>query len=202
MKRTILACMAAMLLCLPAQGRERTVTKTDSLGRVTRAVTLAVASIDTFNIQPYLDGFDSLDSLGAGEEGEDEEDSLFGGHWEGAARAYAAVVILVVFGTPLLIVALFLYFNSKRRHAEYRLLEKALENGQPLPESFFKDSETAIRDKGVRKIFLGAGLSILLWWCCDASLASVGLLVMFIGLGQVVIYRLHKREEGKGGGRP
>ena len=82
----------------------------------------------------------------------------------------------------------------------YRLAEQALASGQQLPENFFKEAAaTDIRSKGINNIFVGIGLFIFL--CAitgEFGLGCIGLLVMFTGFGQLVIfYSQQKKNEEK-----
>ena len=70
------------------------------------------------------------------------------------------------------------------------LAEQALASGQQLPENFFKEAAaTDIRSKGINNIFVGIGLFIFLWAITgEFGLGCIGLLVMFTGFGQLVIF--------------
>ena len=84
--------------------------------------------------------------------------------------------------------------------AKYRLAEQALASGQQLPENFFKEAAaTDIRSKGINNIFVGIGLFIFLWAITgEFGLGCIGLLVMFTGFGQLVIfYSQQKKNEEK-----
>ena len=103
---------------------------------------------------------------------------------------------------PVAIVWIVCYFRHKNRQAAYRLAEQAIANGQPIPTELFEkitgqksgnshrvdDTQLA---KGIRNICLGIGLFIFFWTLTDEfGVASVGLLIMFMGFGQVIIYYL------------
>ena len=103
----------------------------------------------------------------------------------------SVTAIVFIFGLPLLIVFTVFFFNYKNRKAKYRLAEQALSSGQQLPEDFFKNAEKTedIRTKGIKNIFIGIGLFIFLWAITgNFGVGCVGLLIMFTGFGQLVIY--------------
>lgn len=102
----------------------------------------------------------------------------------------AITAIVFVFGFPLIIVFIIFFFRYKNRKAKYRLVEQALASGQPLPENLFKKADsTDIRSKGIKNVFVGIGLFIFLWAITEEfGLGCIGLLVMFTGFGQLVIY--------------
>lgn len=99
---------------------------------------------------------------------------------------------------PVAIVAIVAYSKHKNRKARYQLMEKALSSGQPLPDSFFqaldgkpnkKDSLEANRTGGIKKTFFGVGFFAFMWALTgEFGVSCIGLLIMFTGLGQLVIY--------------
>ena len=163
MKRIILALIAAMTLCSLVQAKNRTVTENDSLGNKKRVIELRDSGWDwDFD----LDGKTSETII-------------------------SVTAIVFIFGLPLLIVFTVFFFNYKNRKAKYRLAEQALSSGQQLPEDFFKNAEKTedIRTKGIKNIFIGIGLFIFLWAITENfGVGCVGLLIMFTGFGQLVIY--------------
>ena len=52
-------------------------------------------------------------------------------------KIFIAAVTAIVFGTIFLIVLISLIVYYMRRRAKYRIVEKAIENGYPLPDSFY-----------------------------------------------------------------
>ena len=107
--------------------------------------------------------------------------------------------IIMVFGFPLFVVFIALYFQYKNRKAKYKLVEQALASGQPIPENFMKESiNSNMQSKGIRNIFTGIGLCIFLWAIAESfALGTIGLLVMFTGFGQLVVYNIDKNKEDK-----
>ena len=81
------------------------------------------------------------------------------------------------------------FFRYKNRKARYRLVEQALAAGQPLPEDFLKeDKPNDPRTQGIKNIFTGIGLFIFLWAITgEFGIGAIGLLIMFMGIGQWII---------------
>ncbi len=109
------------------------------------------------------------------------------------AHALLIPIVAIIFGTllPVAIVLIVLYYRNKEKKAKYRLAEQALANGQPLPENLFStvEEEKNTFNKGVKNIFMGIGLFIFLWAITEKlSIGCIGLLIMFTGFGQVIIY--------------
>ncbi len=173
MKRIIWGLMLAMMFCTLVQGANRTVT-------------------DTLSVMTYENGAGSSD---APEKWRTHHSS--GMDWNGfdlgsktSETVIAVTAIVFVFGLPLLIIFVVFFFRYKNRKAKYRLAEQALASGQQLPENFFKEAAaTDIHSKGINNIFVGIGLFIFLWAITgEFGLGCIGLLVMFTGFGQLVIY--------------
>ena len=183
MKRIIFGLMLAMMFCTLVQGANRTVT-------------------DTLSVMTYEN---SAGSSNAPEKWRTHHSS--GMDWNGfdlgsktSETVIAVTAIVFVFGLPLLIIFVVFFFRYKNRKAKYRLAEQALASGQQLPENFFKEAAaTDIRSKGINNIFVGIGLFIFLWAITgEFGLGCIGLLVMFTGFGQLVIfYSQQKKNEEK-----
>lgn len=107
----------------------------------------------------------------------------------GTNALIAIVAIVTIFGLPVFIVFVVFFFRYKNRRARYRLAEQALAAGQPLPDNFFKDYKpTDMASQGIRNTFTGIGLFIFLWAITGHfGIGTIGLLVMFMGLGQWLI---------------
>ena len=103
----------------------------------------------------------------------------------------AALGIIMVFGLPIFIVALVLYFGYKNKQAKYKLASEALAAGKEIPQELFrgnvkKDNDDILR-KGIKNVFLGIGLGVFLWvLTSEEGIAAIGFLIFCIGLGQVV----------------
>ena len=180
MKRIIFGLMLAMMFCTLVQGANRTVTENDGQGNKKRVIELRDTVINGETSSMDWNGFD----LGS----------------KTSETVIAVTAIVFVFGLPLLIIFVVFFFRYKNRKAKYRLAEQALASGQQLPENFFKEAAaTDIRSKGINNIFVGIGLFIFLWAITgEFGLGCIGLLVMFTGFGQLVIfYSQQKKNEEK-----
>lgn len=205
MKRIIFALMAAMVFCTLVQGKNRTVTENDSLGNKKRVIELLDTVIngktvtDTLSVMTYENSMSSTES----EDGYKHHSSNYDWGWDLGHDTKEAVIaitaIVFVFGFPIIVIFIIFFFRYKNRKAKYRLAEQALISGQPLPANFFSNAETVdIRTKGISNIFLGIGLFIFLWAITGKfGFGCIGLLIMFIGFGQVVIYYTQRSKEEK-----
>ena len=103
----------------------------------------------------------------------------------------AALGIIMVFGLPIFIVALVLYFGYKNKQAKYKLASEALAAGKEIPENLFKANPKKENNdtltKGIKNVFLGIGIGVFLWvLTSEEGIAAIGFLIFCIGLGQVV----------------
>lgn len=199
MKRIILALIATMTLCSLAQAKHRTVTENDSQGNKKRVIELRDTTIngksmtDTLSVMTYESSSSSNDNDNS-KEWKQHSSNSWGVDFDLGGRTSETIIsitaIVFVFGLPLLIVFTVFFFNYKNRKAKYRLAEQALANGQQLSPDFFKNEKTEdIRTKGIKNIFIGTGLFIFLWAITgNFGVGCIGLLIMFTGFGQLVIY--------------
>lgn len=197
MKRIIFALLTAMLLCTLAQGKNRTVTENDSLGNKKRVIELNDSVINGKTVTDTLSVMTYEGASGTNEDNESEykhHNRSYGFEWDLEHNTKEAIIavtaIVFVFGFPLIIVFIIFFFRYKNRKARYRLAEQAMANGQQLPENFFKNTEAYdTRAKGINNVFIGIGLFIFLWAITEEfGVGCIGLLVMFTGFGQLVIY--------------
>ena len=116
---------------------------------------------------------------------------------------FAFLVVLLVFlflGAPFIIIALVLWLVFRNRNRRYKLAEKAMETGQPLPEEFMKtehQNDDLLWRKGIKNIAVGIGL-VAFFYCLGADpLAGIGWLVTLYGAGQAVIAKTSSSKNHK-----
>lgn len=128
----------------------------------------------------------------------DDDDFPFNqfGNAVGGGILVAIIAIVMVFGFPVFVLFVIFFFRYKNRKARYRLAEQAIAAGRPLPENFLKDIKTVdSRSQGIKNTFTGIGLFVFLWGITgEFSIGTIGLLVMFMGLGQWLIGATQKKE--------
>lgn len=153
------------------------VTVQTSVGDSAKFDTLSQADInDLRSLKSEFDGFDS--------DSPSKEESVI-----------AIIAIVGSFSMAVLIIFLHLWYKNKNKQAQYRLAEKALESGKDIPEGLFKDAKgmTDLNAKGIKNTFLGIGLGIFLWALTgEFGLGCIGFMIMFMGIGQIIIGRTQK----------
>ena len=215
MKRILIALLVMMTIFSLANAQKQTTIVNDSTGNVKVTVTKGKgkdAKVNVGNTAVTVIGIDDEDadttsvdtgkvsSSSRGPHGKasftissDDDDFPFNnfGDAVGGGILVAIISIIAIFGMPVFIIFVVFFFRYKNRKARYRLAEQALAAGQPLPEDQ--------RTQGIKNTFTGIGLFIFLWAITgEFGIGAIGLLVMFMGLGQWLIgYKQHANEETK-----
>lgn len=116
---------------------------------------------------------------------------------------FAFLIILLVFlflTAPLIILALVLWLIFRNRNRRYKLAEKAMETGQPIPQEFIRTEQQTddyLWKKGIKNTALGLGL-VAFFYCLGADpLVGIGWLVALFGVGQAVIARTSASKRDK-----
>ena len=118
-------------------------------------------------------------------------DNMDGNSFMGMFFVLAVLIILFVI-SPIVIIGLILWFVYKNRKNRMRLAEMAMQNGQPIPDDLMpRTAETSddVRQKGIRQVCLGIGLTFFLGWVVGKIGAGIGILILCIGLGNLLIAR-------------
>lgn len=205
MKRIITTIVIALLCGMAIHGENRLVTVNDGPDHKKQVFELRDTIIngkpvtDTLSITTYESNTESAAESSSHVYHESFTGRTFD-NWidrNGGETLVALTAIVFSLGMPLLIVIAVLYFRHKNRKAQYRLVEQALAAGQPLPEDFFRRTDTTdIHAKGIKNICTGAGLCLFLWFLTGKfNVASIGLLIMFTGFGQLIIYYTRPRKK-------
>ena len=105
---------------------------------------------------------------------------------------FAAFLLCILFVMPFVVIIMLIRYFIKRHNDNVLLAEKAIEKGYPLSSLptagkwnvYYNQKQW---EKGVRQIFVGAGLMVLALCLRNAALFGVGALVIFMGIGQLVI---------------
>ena len=123
--------------------------------------------------------------------GKDDNDLPFGNLSDTISGGIliSIIAIVAVFGLPVFILFVIFFFRYKNRKARYRLAEQAIAAEQPLPENFIRENRPADqRSQGIKNTFTGIGLFIFLWAITgEFGIGAIGLLIMFMGIGQWII---------------
>lgn len=201
MKKILAALMAGMILTgsLPATAQHHRHTplasvkatqQTDKDGN-TKASAAIVAYSDTTSVDSA-----DVDTVGfnddAATQGWDEPYDIDGlAKLMGNAFVPIALVFIMFFLAPVMIIALIIYFIIKSRKQKIQLAELALKNGQPIPQEVAQSkpqpNDQALWEKGVKRMFIGIGIVIFAIFIHSSLFKGIGFLVTFYGAGLAVV---------------
>ena len=114
----------------------------------------------------------------------------------------SGLVLIVIFGiifsllfvlAPFIIMYLILRYIYKRHQDRVRLTEMAMQAGVQIPENarpIDRQSDEYLTKRGVRNVFLGLGLGAMFGFWGWSFMVGISALVLFYGLGQIVIGNL------------
>jgi hypothetical protein len=109
------------------------------------------------------------------------------------------IVFLAIFGTPVMIVGLIMYFSFSKSRALHRTVRMMVEKGQPVPEALL-NPPPIIRQRsdlrrGIVLTMVGFGLMVFFGavnnW--EEGIWSLGLIPFLIGVGYLLVWRLDVR---------
>lgn len=108
------------------------------------------------------------------------------------------LIILLVIAAPIIVVVLLFRLLVKNHNNKVRLAEKAMETGQPIPDSVKPanpDTPEYYWRQGVKHVAVGVGLAIMFCAMNANELAGIGALVACYGLGQMFISKKSGNKE-------
>ncbi len=110
------------------------------------------------------------------------------------------IVFLAIFGMPVLIVAVILYFSFSRNRAMHKTVRMMVEKGQPVPESLL-NPPPVVRQRsdlrrGIKWMLWGVGVMIFFGACNDweGGAWSLGIIPFLIGVAYIIFWRLDLRQ--------
>ena len=112
-----------------------------------------------------------------------------------------AITLLTVFGAPVLIVGLILYFSFSRSRALHRTVRMMVEKGQPVPAALL-NPPPALRQRsdlrrGVVLTMIGLGLIMFFGAVNDweGGAWTLGLIPFLIGAGYLLVWKLDTKKD-------
>ena len=113
--------------------------------------------------------------------------------------AVSILSIVLIFGTPIMLVAAVLYASHRKRRLASDMANRFLANGQQVPPEVWRGlagdaTPRSSLHKGVIMLGLGLGIFLCFWLIGSMRAAYLGLIPMFIGFAQLLIWKLEKRD--------
>lgn len=137
----------------------------------------------------------SVDDAGAGDDSEIP--------W--MAVPIVTVVFLTIFGTPLLIVAVIMYFSMSKTRAMHRTVRLMVEKGQEVPAALLNPPPAQRQRSDMRRgiVLLMVGLGLMLFLAAvndwEGGAWSIGVIPFLVGAGYLLVWKL---EGGKDNAPP
>lgn len=120
-------------------------------------------------------------------------DGMFG------SMVFVIVICFIFFVlAPVAVIGIILYFVYRNRKEKMRLMEMAIKNGKTIPMDVLGTPckrGDVLWNKGIKQVFLGVGLAILLGIIIDELGLAIGALVTLIGLGNLAIGYSEKQKQ-------
>jgi len=111
------------------------------------------------------------------------------------------IVFLAIFGTPILIVAVILYFSFSKTRALHRTVRLMVEKGQPVPEALLNPPPAQRQRSDMRRgvVLLMIGLGVMLFFGAvndwEGGAWSIGLIPFLIGAGYLLVWKLEGKKD-------
>jgi Domain of unknown function (DUF6249) len=113
------------------------------------------------------------------------------------------IVFLTIFGVPVAIVGLIMYFSFSKSRAMHKTVRMMVEKGQPVPESLLNPPPVVRQRSDLRRgivlLTVGAGLMIFFGAINDweGGVWSLGIIPFMIGLGYLLAWKFGAHKEEK-----
>jgi hypothetical protein len=115
-----------------------------------------------------------------------------------------AIVFMAIFGAPVLIVALIMYFGFSRNRAMHRTIRMLAEKGQPIPATLLAPPPPAVRQRsdlrrGIVLVMVGVGLMVCFgaWNDWEGGAWAIGVIPFLIGLGYLLVWKLEGEKKNE-----
>jgi uncharacterized protein DUF6249 len=108
-----------------------------------------------------------------------------------------AIIFMTIFGAPVLIVAVIMYFGFSRNRMMHRTIRMMVEKGQPVPPALLSPPPPAQRQRsdmrrGVVLVMIGLGLMLFFGavnnW--EGGSWAIGIVPFLIGAGYLLVWKL------------
>jgi hypothetical protein len=109
------------------------------------------------------------------------------------------IVFLTIFGAPVLIVAVIMYFGFSKNRMMHRTVRLMVEKGQPVPEALLNPPPAVRKRSDMRRgvVLMMVGTGLMLFFAAvndwEGGTWSLGVIPFLVGAGYLLVWKL----EGK-----
>lgn len=130
-------------------------------------------------------------------EGLDKLGDLANSHSAFMGELIGLVSVILIFGTPVVIVLAVLASRNRRQRMQNEVVLKLAERGQPIPPELFLQPERPRSDLGSGLSLIGAGLGLAagLYFAGGEEGIGFALIPFFIGVARLIAWKLERREQ-------
>jgi hypothetical protein len=145
-----------------------------------------------FTIDDHDKDLDALDRIGDGKSPQDIPAIVV---------PIVAITLLTVFGAPVLIVGLILYFSFSRSRAMHRTVRMMVEKGQPVPEALLNpppaQKQRSDLRRGIVLTMIGIGVMAFIGAASEWEGGgwTLGLIPFLIGVGYLLVWKLDTKKD-------
>jgi Domain of unknown function (DUF6249) len=120
---------------------------------------------------------------------------------ERMAVPIVGIVFLTLFGAPVLVVAVIMYFGFSKNRMMHRTIRLMVEKGQPVPPALLAPTPSVRQRSDMRRgvVFVMVGLGLMLFlgavneW--EGGAWAVGIIPFLIGVGYLLVWKLEGRKD-------
>src|SRR5882724_5427763 len=111
------------------------------------------------------------------------------------------ITMLAVFGMPVLIVAVIMYFGFSKNRMMHRTVRMMVEKGQPVPEALLNPPPAQRQRSDIRRgvVLAMVGLGLMLFFAAvndwEGGAWSIGLIPFLIGAGYLLVWKLEGKKD-------
>jgi len=109
----------------------------------------------------------------------------------------APVIVAIVFGCPVAIVAVVLFFRHRRNQLLHRTLATMIDRGVPIPPELLQPAtpqKPPRNDLQSGVILIGVGLGLIIFLLVMHNRVwGVGFIPLFMGIGRLIAWKLAKK---------
>ena len=113
------------------------------------------------------------------------------------------IIMVIVFGAPVLAMALLLYFGFSKTRMMHRTVRMMVEKGQPVPEALLNPPPHVRKRSDMRRgvVLLMIGIGLIMFFGAvndwEGGVWTLGLIPGLIGLGYVIVWKLEGKPDGQ-----
>jgi hypothetical protein len=204
--KTLPLCICSIVLAVAAMGQPPPPPPPAPAASASASVTASVSPAQDLadkihqRIEKKLKGHHGI--VINGDKDEDIDVGKLGDLGERMAVPIVAIVFMTIFGAPVLIVAVIMYFGFSRNRMMHRTIRMMAEKGQPIPPALLAPPTPAIRQRsdmrrGVVLCMVGLGLMLFFGavneW--EGGSWAIGVIPFVIGLGYLLVWKLEGKKD-------